>query len=236
MVVAFAEGAVTRLRREFKLLLDAATANAVSERLCASVSPSTTAITSVYFDRPGYPLISRARATPGDCLKIRTKEYFPDEGSRGARVVLEAKRERNGLTQKQRLWINRASLWGLVRQGALWKQLPLVEAGALLPVMAVTYVRDVFQCSASWRVTVDRGVTFHAVTQDLAFGRRRLRSDLLGPPVSRERRVVVEVKHIGDELPPWLAELRSSAATHFSKFAEGMARLERARMNDVQGG
>jgi hypothetical protein len=226
MVIAFAEGAVTQVRREFKLLLEPDGANELSERLCAFASPSTTAITSVYFDHPGFPLLARARATPNDCLKIRTKEYFPDPDGPAPRVALEAKHERNGLTQKQRVWISRASLAGLVRQGALWKQLPILEAGTLLPVVGVTYVRDVFQCSPSWRVTVDRGVSFHAVNGALAFGRRRLRADLLGLPAARERRAVIEVKHLGEDLPAWLAQLRHSAATRFSKFAEGMGRVQ----------
>ena len=229
MVLAFAEGSVTQLRREFKVLLEPAAANELAERLGALASPCTTAITSVYFDRSGLPLLSRALATPDDCLKIRTKEYFPDRAGRGASVVLEAKREQDGFTHKERVWISRASLAGLVRQGALWKQLPILEAGTLFPVLGVTYLRDVFQCTAAWRVTVDRAVAFYAVNAAMAFGRRRLRADLLGSPVARERRTVIEVKHVGEELPAWLAELRRSAATRFSKFAVGMAHVEGAR-------
>ena len=235
-LVAFAEGAVTQLRREFKVLLEPDAANALAERLCAYAGPSTTAITSVYFDRVGFPLLARARATPHDCMKVRTKEYFPDRVSRGPSVVLEAKRELDGLTEKQRLWISRASLSGLVRQGALWKQLPILETGGLLPALAVTYVRDVFQCAPSWRVTIDRGVAFHGVDAALAFGRRRLRADLLGSPIARERRAVIEVKHVGEELPAWLAELGHSAAARFSKFADGMAHLEPSGVASAQGG
>ena len=229
-----AEGTVTQLRREFKVLLEPDAANELAERLCALAVPSTTAITSVYFDRAGHPLLARARMTPNDCMKIRTKEYFPDRLSRGSSVVLEAKREKDGLTHKQRVWISRARLAGLIRLGALWKQLPNIEPGILLPAVSVTYVRDVFQCAPTWRVTIDRGVAFHQVDAALAFGRRRLRADLLGAPVARERRPVIEVKFVGDELPAWLAELGKSA-TRFSKFAEGMAQLEGTGLKNAEG-
>jgi hypothetical protein len=149
--------------------------------------------------------------------------------------VLEVKREKDGLTHKQRVWISRARLAGLIRQGSLWKQLPGLEPGILLPAVGVTYVRDVFQCAPSWRVTVDRGVAFHHVDAALAFGRRRLRADLLGSPLGRERRAVIEVKHVGYDLPAWLADLENAAAS-FSKFAEGMAHREQAGAQSAQGG
>src|SRR5688500_16653209 len=168
MSVAFAEGAVTRLRREFKLLLPHEVAGKLCERLLREAEPSSTRITSVYFDGPGLPLMSRARKSPDNCLKIRTKEYFPDVGSRSARVVLEAKRERNGFTQKERVWIPRSELSVLERSGELWKRLPLIDGGCLAPVVAVTYRRDVYQHTASWRVTVDRNVSFHPVDSTLA--------------------------------------------------------------------
>ena len=41
--------------------------------------------------------------------------------------------------------------------------------------------------------------------------------------------MIIEVKHLGDALPEWLAALRSDAV-RFSKFAEGMARLDGARL------
>ena len=117
--IPFAEGDVTQLRREFKLVLSAGPAQSVRTRLLAEVGepPPTTAIISVYFDRPGLPLTVRARATPEDCLKLRTKEYFPDRSGHRNHVVLEAKRERNGLTRKHRVWVPRASLAEALRSG-----------------------------------------------------------------------------------------------------------------------
>lgn len=236
MAVAFAEGAVTRLRREFKLLLPREEAAALSERLTLDREPNETQITSVYFDRPGFPLMARALSSPGDCLKIRTKEYFPDQAGGPARVVVEAKRERGGLTQKQRVWVPRSQLRGLFRSGELWTQVPVLDGAGLTPVLAVTYGRTVYQQSETWRVTVDRDVSFYAVEARRVLGKRRLCAALLGEPVAVEQKVVVEVKHLGCELPKWLSELKESAVGRFSKFAEGMARLHRAQVNRVQGG
>ena len=223
MAYAYSEGAVTRLRREFKLLLPKEEAEALVARLRGETAPCTTQITSVYFDRPGLPLTTRAHSTPEDCLKIRTKEYFPDLGG-GARVVVEAKRERNGLTQKQRAWVDRSELQALYESGELWGRVPLSDPGALAPVLAVSYLRDVYQRSETWRVTVDRDVSFHPIEVALALGSTRLEGTVLPAPFSREQGVVLEVKHLGHELPQWLAELRAKRATKYSKFAEGMAR------------
>src|SRR5688572_10407538 len=118
MSFRFAEGKVAQLRREFKVLLDAGNAQALETTLCHELCierPDPTLITSVYFDGVGHPLAERTFRTPQDTLKVRTKEYFPDHGASGhARVVLEAKRERNGLTRKRRVWMPREKLSSVV--------------------------------------------------------------------------------------------------------------------------
>ncbi len=137
-MLSFAEGEVTKLRREFKLVMPGESA----ARLCAMLSaqlegclPPPTRIVSVYFDKPGYPLAHRAVHSPEDCLKVRTKEYSPDVGANGVqRVVLEVKRERHGVTQKRRVWVPREQLRSVMRgAGGL---LPLIAGGRLLPVLA----------------------------------------------------------------------------------------------------
>ncbi len=226
-MLEFAEGEVTRLRREFKLVLEAEEAAALCARLSSVLGggfPPPTRITSVYFDRPGYPLAARALHTPKDCLKVRTKEYSPDIGAGGVqRVVLEVKRERNGVTQKRRVWVPRTELQQALKGGV--RLLPLIAGGSLVPALAVTYRRHVYQCSQAWRVTVDRDIGFHAVTPELALGSTTLDAERLGPPRAWDTRVVVEVKHLGAELPGWLAALHRGGTPAYSKFAEGMARV-----------
>lgn len=240
MVIGFAEGAVTRLRREFKLVL----AEGEAAELCARLgqelgeaqAPEATAITSIYFDRPGFPLAERARAMPDDCLKVRTKEYWPDLG-RGARdrVVFEVKRERNGLTQKRRLWLDRGALPNVLRGEAA--QELLGGPAELHPALAVTYWREVHQQDAAWRITVDRDIRYHAVDAALALSPTRVGPELLPAAFAREERVVVEIKHLGAPLPSWLEALRERRSS-YSKFAEGMARSlgARGREHGVSGG
>jgi hypothetical protein len=238
-MLAFAEGEVTKLRREFKLVLD----NEAAARLCTLLSeelggclPPPTRIVSVYFDKPGYPLTERAVHTPEDCLKVRTKEYSPDLGAGGVqRVVLEVKRERHGVTQKRRVWVPRVLLQGVIHRSA--GLLPLIAGGRLVPVLGVTYRRHVYQATQAWRVTVDRDIGFHHVTPRLALAQEMLTAERLGPPLFMEPRVVVEVKHLGEELPAWLAALHpGNGRPAYSKFAEGMARVHTFAADGVLGG
>ncbi|MBN8231561.1 VTC domain-containing protein [Corallococcus macrosporus] len=226
-MISFAEGEVTKLRREFKRVLEASEAKAVCSRLSqelGGVLPPPTRIVSVYFDKQGYPLTARALTTPEDCLKVRTKEYSPDVGAAGReRVVLEVKRERNGLTQKRRVWVPRSELGRAIRGGV--SLLPLFTGGSLSPVLAVTYRRHVYQVSQEWRVTVDRDIGFHAVSPELALSPTALTVERLGLPVWEDSRVVLEVKHLGAELPEWLSALNPGGPAAYSKFAEGMARV-----------
>lgn len=226
-MLSFAEGEVTKLRREFKLVLDGQAAGSLCNRLSLELEgyqPQATRIVSVYFDKPGCPLTQRALRTPEDCLKVRTKEYSPDVGSGGVqRVVLEAKRERHGVTQKRRVWVPRARLQTVLRGGA--GLLPLIASGRLSPVLAVTYRRHVYQCSRSWRVTVDREIGFHPISPELALSDTTLTPERLGAPVFVDSRVVVEVKHQGDSLPDWLARLNPGGLPAYSKFTEGMVRV-----------
>lgn len=237
-MLQFAEGQVTKLRREFKLVMGMDEAVALCTRLSESLggylSPPTR-ITSVYFDKPGYPLTLRALRTPNDCLKVRTKEYSPDLGAGGVeRVVLEVKRERNGVTQKRRVWVPRAQLRQALRGGV--RLLPLIAGGGLIPTLAVTYRRHVYQCSRAWRVTVDRDIGFHWITSELALGERTLSAERLGEPLAQDGRVVVEVKHLGEELPEWLAALNPGRDSAYSKFAEGMARVHDFVADGILGG
>jgi hypothetical protein len=238
-MLSFAEGDVTKLRREFKLVLNQEAVGELCARLTAELGggmPPPTHIVSVYFDKPGYPLGLRALRTPEDCLKVRTKEYSPDLGAGGVeRVVLEVKRERYGVTQKRRVWVPRVQLQSVIRGSA--GLLPLIAGGRLMPVLAVTYRRHVYQATQAWRVTVDRDIGFHSVTPQLALSRTTLTAERLGSPIFMDRRVVVEVKHLGEQLPPWLAALHPGGRKPaYSKFAEGMARLQAFAADGVLGG
>src|SRR5690606_20772023 len=128
--------------------------------------PHATGVGSVYLDRPDRALSRRVPSHPRDCLKLRTKEYPPRlAGHAGARVVLEAKRERRGITSKRRVWLPRSRLVageGGERRGLAGR----LSRGVLEPVLAVSYDRWVYQPDAHWRVTMDRDVAFHPVCRE----------------------------------------------------------------------
>ncbi|MCI0572447.1 MAG: VTC domain-containing protein [Myxococcaceae bacterium] len=239
-MLAHTEGPVTRLRREFKLLVPAEVAQLLCMRLLRESPPSAfqppAHITSVYFDRPDLALAARAARTPHDCLKVRTKEYFPDlQAPEQRRVVLEVKHERNGLTHKRRVWVPRSELGQVLNRGV--RLLPLIAGGSLQPYLAVTYRRRVFQQCEAWRVTVDDQIAFHRVTPMEALSAQPLTLRRLPAPASVEAYVVVEVKHLGEALPGWIAALEARRASRYSKFAEGMGRLHGLQLGVVgQGG
>jgi hypothetical protein len=227
MSLAFAEGVITNLRRERKVLLAPEEGDAIWERIhreLRGVPYGPTGVTTVYFDRPGFPLARRAIAMSADCLKVRVKEYLPDREGDRTRVVLEAKRERASLTTKERIWMPRS-----------WVRAALAGAGPiglsvkdprLAPVVAVQYQRLVFQTVESWRVTLDRGVTFHEVSWDALAADDRPAATRLGPRCGAEAAVVLELKYVGDDVPQWLGALVEDRARPFSKFVRAMARLE----------
>ncbi|HYR19667.1 MAG TPA: VTC domain-containing protein [Myxococcales bacterium] len=222
MPVAFAEGRITKLRREAKLALALPEAAALRARLAAEVgAPAVSRIVSVYFDGPGWPLAARAAAAPHDTVKLRFKEYFPDRGrSGGGRVVLELKREAGGVTRKERLWVPRDRLEAVLRD----PEDPALRAWMgdcpLVPAVAVSYEREVYQGDETWRVTVDSGVEFFRIDPRLALSAEPLRRELLGEPAGREDRTIVELKHLESHLPSWLAA--HGGARGYSKFAQAM--------------
>jgi hypothetical protein len=136
-------------------------------------------------------------------------------------VVFEIKREKNGLTRKRRVWLERPAL-----ASALSRE--------FLPVLAVSYERHVFQRHQAWRVTLDREVRFHPVAPQVALSPEPVDRARLEPEIDRETRVVIEVKHLGEVLPEWLRALHRASSPRYSKFAEGMRRLH-ARVLEVGG-
>src|SRR2546429_1855214 len=152
---AFAEGRITKLRREAKLALAPAEAAALRARLAAAVGdPAVSRVVSVYFDRPGWPLAARAAAAPHDTVKLRFKEYFPDRGGSGSdRVVLELKREANGVTRKERVWVPRQGLEAALRDPGVTALRAWIGEKPLLPAEAEGYMPPDHRGEVTGRVT-----------------------------------------------------------------------------------
>lgn len=213
-MVPSADSGVTVLRREAKLLLERDESEALAHELGRTAAPVESRIVTVYFDRPDGVLARRAVSTPEDCVKVRARTYEPDRGPGRTGVVLEVKRERSGVTTKQRVRLARDEV-----RAAL--DLSIAPAlGPLAPTVGASFRRRVFQCSPDWRVTFDDGLSFHDAGWELldapAWGAA------LPPPFAAEPRVVVEVKHGPEGLPRWLAAL-SRSARPYSKFGAAMA-------------
>ncbi len=215
---AFAETGITNLRREVKLLLDPDEAESVAGALARYVAPLESRVVSVYFDSPRGALALRAAASPDDCVKVRAKAYAPDRSDAPGRVVLEVKRERAGITSKERIWLPRGEVRRVVARS-------LASAfGALSPVVATSYRRRVYQATAHWRVTLDDALTFHAASWSLFSAEAPPWHGTLGPAFGAEPRVVVELKFGPEGLPRWLAHLGRARGTTYSKFATAIGR------------
>lgn len=230
------EEALTRQRHERKLTLTAPEA----ERLCKQLEKAfgktnlaETRITSVYFDCADGRFARRALADPENSVKLRTKEYEPDyDNPQGAaRCVLDLKKQRGRLITKHRSWIPRGALRAIfsgdaeaVRRfgHAALTAFARVRAAAggerLMPVIAVSYRRRVFQASSDLRVTVDRELAFHRGDPELFLGPDALTAERLGTPVGRDERIIVEVKHVGENVPAWISPLIEVEIQGLSKF------------------
>lgn len=220
-MVPYAEGPVTRLRREHKVLLAPEEAAELARRLGPWRGLPPTQVATVYFDAPGAPLAHRARETPGDCVKVRAKAYHPDRSGRPGRVVLELKRERGGVTTKDRTWLAREAVAGALAR--------LPVPGPLAPLVATCYRRRVWQPSEGWRVTLDDGLAFHAAGWELLDPRAPPWPAALREPLGAEPRAVLELKLGAGEPPGWLLALAAERAHPYSKFTEAFARAAPAR-------
>ncbi len=221
-MVPFAEGQLTRLRRETKVLLAPEEVRAVAARLAAELgAPAVSRVAAVYFDGPGAPLARRALASPRDCVKVRAKAYRPDRSAAPGRVVLEVKHERGGVTTKERRWLDRSAVRGALDAAR-------AGAGPLAPVVATSYRRRVFQPCAGWRATLDDELRFHAAGWDLFQESVPAWPGALGPALARERRAVLELKLGAGEPPGWLRDLARARASPYSKFVEALTRIAQA--------
>jgi hypothetical protein len=210
-------GGITRLRRETKLLLGAGEAERLAAVLARRAAVLESRIVAVYFDSPGAVLARRAADTPTDCVKVRAKAYDPDRSDVRGRVVLEVKRERGGVTSKERAWLTPREVPGTIAR------LLSPVFGALEPTVASAYRRRVFQCSPAWRVTIDDDLRFHDADWTLFAGETARWHGALPRAFRHEPRVVVELKHGGVGVPAWLMSIARLRGTAYSKFAAATA-------------
>ncbi len=239
------EQALTRQRHERKLTLSPREADKLCiklEKALGGENLAETRITSVYFDCADGRFARRALEDPENGIKLRTKEYEPDFGNSGAapRCVIDLKQQRGRLITKHRSWVPRAALkaifsgdpreaqhFGPEALSAVAKVRAAAGGEPLMPVIAVTYRRRVFQATDDLRVTVDRELAFHRGDAELFLGPDALTVRKLGKPVGRDERIIVEVKHVGENVPAWISPLIKVEIPGLSKFGAAVPYLSR---------
>jgi hypothetical protein len=206
-------------------------------------------VTTIYFDTPSRSYYAAARANQSSNVKIRAKEYYDLHPSLAELATdpeqilryqpwlwFELKRREGLTTSKRRFRFPKSAAATLFDEQRAPESLPpgqeRSDAEALIqhvqaqpePIAAstlVNYRRLSFQNpDSTLRVTVDVGLSFFRVPEDLFRRTRPLSRTELGTPVGSEPRAVVEVKR-RCALPAWLQQALGQAcegAVSFSKF------------------
>jgi hypothetical protein len=208
-------------------------------------------VTTIYFDTPQLSYFVAAQSNRQSSLKIRAKEYYdlhpslaelatePEQILRYQPWLWFELKRREGLTTSKRRFrfpkLAARTLFDDNRPPDTLPTTPAERADAELliehvraqqeriaPSAIVNYRRLSFQNSDSTlRVTIDLGLAFFPVPNDLFRRVRPLSKSELGKPAGGEPRAVVEVKRRGP-LPDWLEQAlekaTSAGAVGFSKF------------------
>jgi hypothetical protein len=223
---------ITRARVEVKYLIPQGLVETVLARL-PSLETRVYGVTTVYFDRLDRALSAGALKSPAHCTKIRLREYL--DGS--PNLWIEIKTRSGSWTRKARFRIGREALSPLLRGGDLrdvpalacgpcdreaaeaFRRLREVAGGRLVALGAVSTARHAYRVSdLPFRMTLDRNVTYHRVSERLLQPGATLSPATLGAPLRRETAAILEIKH-GGAVPEWLPDvLAGLAPTDYSKF------------------
>jgi hypothetical protein len=207
-------------------------------------------VTTIYFDTDRRSYFAAAKNNQNSNLKIRAKEYYdlhpalaelatdPEQILRYQPWLWFELKRREGLsTSKRRFRFPKAAAATLFDDNRAPSDLPeggeeRADADALIghvnaqserivPSAIVNYRRLSYQNpDSTLRVTVDLGLAFFPVPQDLFRRARPLSKTELGKPAGVEPRAVVEVKRRAF-MPIWLEQALTTAcgsSVSFSKF------------------
>lgn len=225
---------ITHARVEIKYWVPQELVDSVLERLPA-LAPRVYGVTTVYFDRLDRSLSAEAIRTPAHCTKIRLREY--QDGPRT--LWIEIKTRSGSWTRKARFRIDRQALGPLLGGGDLrdvaepalscascdregveaFGRLREISGGRLLALGAVATTRHAYRVlDLPFRMTFDRNVTYHRLSERLLRPGASLAAAALGPPLRLETAAILEVKH-GGGVPEWLPDVVAGLApTDYSKF------------------
>lgn len=227
------EELLCRKRREDKWLVSADVATSLEARIAASMplvrhgGRDVSRVASLYLDTDDHALSARALSSPHDCLKARVRAYLPDDGS-ACELVFELKRHLEGTSRKWRLRVDPGALIALCeRELSTVAPAPLVQLlgrRPLQPVVAVTYLRRVYQEGETLRVTFDRDVAWHTPAPEMGDAVTRLVASPAPHAEGGLDQVVVEVKQTRGARPRAVREALSNEVRQltFSKFAAAL--------------
>lgn len=244
------EGPLGRRRVEEKYLVSEAAATTIEALVAAHLAPrlwtpdGETQVTSIYLDREDGLLRALAARSAANGLRLRAKAYLPTAATDGPpKCVLELKRHRDERSAKRRVWVSREALEEFcdLRLAQVPRELRpfgLVRSRfRLLPVTVVSYLRRVYEDRDALRVTFDRSVRWHRPDPALLHAGASLARTALPEIVGGLDRVVVEVKHRDQPVPPWLVDALAGEERlrAFSKFVAGLAATEAAGTERISG-
>jgi len=229
---------LVKRRIEIKHLVSPAAAGELRDRI-GRARPGRNArrlcgwVTTTYFDLPDRRLARAALDRPEQNLKLRAREYFSEEGIPTSPFLwIEIKEREGGVSRKSRFQLHRRLLRRFLEgERDLAEILTCQEKGCALEdvVAAVQRIDDLarsplltvgsVRCRRSSvqggdpaaRITLDESISYH-------LGRPSERGSL-APAAWVEPAAIIEIKHVGDAVPDWAAELAGPLEpSDYSKF------------------
>ena len=228
------ETGITQTRIELKYLIPPETIDELVVRIPADERQEYR-VTTIYFDSPEGALGQMALENPYRCVKVRAREYL--DGS--SHVWFELKSRTDAWTRKWRFRVEKSEI-GTLLEGGLDLDLSTLRAGPgdsngdmeearrclkaathgrLLPLGAVYAHRRTFELNeVPIRFTLDEEISYHRPPPGLYASHSSFVPEVLGSPLRREPKAVLELKHSG-ETPLWCSRIVASlTVSAYSKF------------------
>lgn len=213
----------------------------------------TTLVATLYFDTPDQYYLNRAKASKASnaelsSIKVRAREYLPITDDDERKVLGKAdhcyleRKERTGtIRDKDRVRIKKEDLAPIIEHmlevpAAAQVLRDEIRNHTLAPVMISMYERRVWGSDNDLRITLDERIRYYRAPGRVYDGLSAMQPDELGQPSAAGPKRILEVKHGADQrLPAWLATLLGELpeATGFSKFLDGMEKLERNKREEL---
>lgn len=192
-----------------------------------------TTIASLYFDTPGFSLITKSIEKPKFKEKIRLRSYGFAKGS--SPVFLEIKRKHDDIVYKRRISTSEQEVNNYLyadgefkkdhisRELAAFKEAhPLLEPKYLILTERVAY----YQENSDLRITIDINPRYR--TKDL-----NLHTSMEGKPLLENGGAILEVK-VQHSIPVWLVKILTKGKIYKTSFSKvGTAHIRELKKKEV---